>query len=42
MFTDNFITFGKATKKVARNVNHIMDHYYKIPGQSVNYHKSKV
>lgn len=31
-----------ATKKAARTIMFILDHYCKISGQLVNYHKSKI
>lgn len=40
MFTDDRIIFYGETKQVERDVKYIMDHYYKVSSQLVNYHKS--
>lgn len=34
--------FSRATNEAARNVKHILDHYYNVSGQFVNYYKSKI
>lgn len=42
MFGDNYIIFSWTTKKAVRKVNDILDHYFQISGQLVNYQKSRV
>lgn len=40
-FADDCIIFY-TSKAAARNVIHILDHYYKLSGQLVNLQKSKI
>lgn len=39
MFADDCTIFCRATKEAANEVKTILDHYYTIFGQLINYHK---
>lgn len=40
MFADDYIIFFKATKKTAKKIKCILDHYSNVSCQSINYYKS--
>lgn len=42
MFANDCIIFCRSTKKTARTIKQALDHYCSLPGQLINYHKSKV
>lgn len=42
MFTDDYIIFSRINKMTTRNIKQILDHYYIVSSQLVNYQKSRV
>lgn len=42
MFADDCFIFCRVTKKAARMIKQVLDHYWSISGQLINYHKSEV
>lgn len=39
---DDYIIFCRATKRAVRSIRYILNHYYKVSGQLVKYHKLNV